>query len=417
MDSSSYEVTRVYNFATDEEGSTQEISCESNGEISNFIVPILIALISGVGIFFNILVIFFIGILREYKKTATNKYVLQLAIADSIFLLQLPFQVSFMLSGKWTYGISWCKLSESIKMMNYYASIMFLTIMSVDRCLAINFPTDDKVAKLRSKTLLTSSILWMMAILSTIDILKFADVQDCSCQIFFPAEGETDYTRLMDELSGMTTDKYDYDIYKDYGNESSTGIEDYNDIWVDDGRSCSYNSPYIPQKFRTWLICNFVLAFLLPLIIICVSYGLIIRRIVRPTVVGEKGKSNKTRKRVTIMVSALVSAFIICWLPYHTFQLARLNDTVMFAETCKIISNFTIVLAYANSAINPFFYIFLGTKFQKRWKIAVRTLSSGFTMKAFSHSNDYTTGTATQRRRSSALSTKSRSFEKGNLRK
>nr|XP_039272555.1 somatostatin receptor type 2-like [Styela clava] len=381
------------------------------GPVIPVAIPIFITLIAAIGLFANTIVIFIVTVLREYTKSVTNIYVLQLAIADFIFLFQLPFQARTMVIGQWTYGVLWCKLSEGIKMLNYYSSIMFLTIMSVDRYLAINFAMNQKVAKVRTKraAFVISSILWILSFVSVVNILIHADVRGCDCQIFFPGvehlhQNITHYLSNVSDLTDYGSSDYsgDYGVV-DYGSNSTFDYDEYLKEILNDDTVCSFAKPQYSQYFKTWIVCNFVLAFAVPLVIICVSYALIIRRILKPMVIGTKSqKSNKTRKRVTIMVTALVSAFIICWLPYHAFHLARLNDVRMFAQACENISNFTIVLAYSNSAINPFFYTFLGTNFRRRWGNAVGKARKGIRQSILSHSGDYTPGSSMKMRRKSS---------------
>ena len=74
-----------------------------------------------------------------------------------------------------------------------------------------------------------------------------------------------------------------------------------------------------------------------------VCYGLIVKRLsetaVRATSVNGQSsqkkkphsRSSKDRKRVTIMCAALVSSFLLCWLPFHAVHLAKfvgINATV-----------------------------------------------------------------------------------------
>ena len=56
------------------------------------------------------------------------RYVLQLAIADSVFLLTLSFKVSEDLHRGWIYPEWMCKAKETILFLNYYASILFLMV-------------------------------------------------------------------------------------------------------------------------------------------------------------------------------------------------------------------------------------------------------------------------------------------------
>jgi len=81
-------------------------------------------------------------------------------------------------------------------------------------------------------------------------------------------------------------------------------------------------------------ICCHLSAFLfLQIMLIC--YGLIIQRLSQSKIrsvsvksIGNQKKkpssrSSKDRKRVTIMCAALVSCFLICWLPFHAIHLAK----------------------------------------------------------------------------------------------
>lgn len=73
-------------------------------------------------------------------------------------------------------------------MLNYYSSISFLMVMSIDRYLAINLAMNQKVRKYRTKlaACIISAFFWIVAFLSVINILIYADVHGCDCQIYFP---------------------------------------------------------------------------------------------------------------------------------------------------------------------------------------------------------------------------------------
>ena len=49
-------------------------------------------------------------------------------------------------------------------------------------------------------------------------------------------------------------------------------------------------------------------------------------------------RSDKDRKRVTIMCATLVSCFVICWLPFHAVHLAKIVGifNVQVRNACKI---------------------------------------------------------------------------------
>ena len=56
------------------------------------------------------------------------RYVVQLSIAGTLFLLTVPFKISESLHDGWIFPEWMCKTNETILFLNYYASILFLTV-------------------------------------------------------------------------------------------------------------------------------------------------------------------------------------------------------------------------------------------------------------------------------------------------
>lgn len=69
--------------------------------------------------------------------------------------------------------------------------------------------------------------------------------------------------------------------------------------------------------------------------------------------------------RLTKMVLALVSVFVVSAAPFHVIQLMNLQvsqPTLTFYLSYYV----SICVSYASSSINPFLYILLSGNFQKR---------------------------------------------------
>ncbi|ETE56604.1 Somatostatin receptor type 1, partial [Ophiophagus hannah] len=80
-------------------------------------------------------------ILRYAKmKTATNIYILNLAIADELLMLSVPFLVTSTLLHHWPFGSLLCRLVLSVDAVNMFTSIYCLTVLSVDRYIAVVHP-------------------------------------------------------------------------------------------------------------------------------------------------------------------------------------------------------------------------------------------------------------------------------------
>jgi hypothetical protein len=99
---------------------------------------------------------------------------------------------------------------------------------------------------------------------------------------------------------------------------------------------------------------------IVPLIIIGILYGLIIRVLRK----NSKGKQvAKGKKRVTKMVSAVISSFVICWTPMQIYLLYTHHNqlTILFAIVAQS-------LVYISSCVNPILYAFLSEPFRKAFK-------------------------------------------------
>lgn len=93
--------------------------------------------------------------LTDYSSmvTCSHIYALHMAIADLILLCLLPFQIvgefvclslqynicqEIKNNETWFFGLIFCKIYRTIKVMNFLVSISFLTLMSIDRYKAIS---------------------------------------------------------------------------------------------------------------------------------------------------------------------------------------------------------------------------------------------------------------------------------------
>ncbi|KAI3354866.1 hypothetical protein L3Q82_004663 [Scortum barcoo] len=98
--------------------------------------PPLFSLIFILGAVGNLLVVWIYTTVRNRLKTMTDVYLLNLAVADLLFLCMLPFWAVDAVKG-WDFGISLCKVVSAIYKINFFSSMFLLTCISVDRYIAI----------------------------------------------------------------------------------------------------------------------------------------------------------------------------------------------------------------------------------------------------------------------------------------
>lgn len=91
------------------------------------------------GTFGNGLVI--TSIVRSSRlRTVTNTYLLNIAIADFLLLLSVPFLIVTVLADGWIFGGTMCKIYFNFIHINQYVSALLLAALSFDRYLAVCHP-------------------------------------------------------------------------------------------------------------------------------------------------------------------------------------------------------------------------------------------------------------------------------------
>ena len=152
-----HSIIPLYNFTTND--SMQYLTCASTqNPTGNLIAMVLYILVCCVGLFGNTLVIY---VVLKFSKmqTVTNRYILNLAIADESFLIGIPFLLTTMYLNEWIFGSFLCKLYMVSTSITQFSSSIFLLIMSADRFIAVCHP----ISSPRFRTQLVSKIVSLLA--------------------------------------------------------------------------------------------------------------------------------------------------------------------------------------------------------------------------------------------------------------
>ncbi|XP_013924142.1 PREDICTED: C-X-C chemokine receptor type 4-B-like [Thamnophis sirtalis] len=136
--------------------------------------PVLFSLVFVVGLVGNSSVLTILGRRRRSWRFADH-YLFQLAVADLLLVLTLPFRAAQMVHG-WSFGESLCKLTEGLTTMNVYTSILLLTYLSIERYFVVAKGAAPTFFVKLSHIYLTSAFFWAVGIaFSTVD-LRFRTV-------------------------------------------------------------------------------------------------------------------------------------------------------------------------------------------------------------------------------------------------
>ena len=113
-----------------------------------YFVPIY-AILFLIGTFGNGLVI--LSIFRASRlRTVTNTYLLNIAIADFLLLLGVPFLIVTIVANGWIFGSILCKMYYNFIHINQYVSSLLLAALSFDRYLAVCHPV--RAIQFRTRT-------------------------------------------------------------------------------------------------------------------------------------------------------------------------------------------------------------------------------------------------------------------------
>ncbi|XP_017538245.1 opioid receptor, delta 1a [Pygocentrus nattereri] len=277
-------------------------------------ITALYSVICVVGLLGNILVMY--GVVRYTKmKTATNIYIFNLALADALATSTLPFQSAKYLMNTWPFGEPLCKLVIAIDYYNMFTSIFTLTMMSVDRYIAVCHPVRALEFRTPVKAKIINVCVWILSSAIGVPIMVMA------------------VTKVTDQGKTICTLKFpDPDWYWD----------------------------------TVTKICVFIFAFVVPVLVITICYGLMILRLRSVRLLSGSKEKDRNMRRITRMVLVVVAAFIICWTPIHIFIIVKTLVEVDQRNPFVIASwHLCIALGYTNSSLNPVLYAFLDENFKR----------------------------------------------------
>ncbi|XP_071360799.1 prostaglandin D2 receptor 2 isoform X2 [Trachinotus anak] len=330
-------------------------------------------LLSCLGIFENALILWVVGF-RLQQRTVAAVWVLNLAMSDFLATLTLPLFTTYLHhSHSWELGNPLCKIQASIFFLNMFVSAFLLAAISLDRLLLVVKPVWSQNHRSVAGAWKVCALGWLWAAINTLPYTLFRSVTKKE------NGGNLCYHNFALILSTKAT------------------LE----------RDCKV-------RHAGTAISKFLLAFLIPLVVIVGSYiqiGLILRnrskrrkhsttRLTDALIVSPKDKAPGTTNTTKItniplkslasrpsltltpttsalttlnqtnqgqlsqsfikMVTFVIAAFALCWAPYHIFCMIEL--IVMYWEkdlrTVEVGLPLATTFAFLNPVLNPILYAF-----------------------------------------------------------
>ncbi|XP_037539801.1 P2Y purinoceptor 1 [Nematolebias whitei] len=248
------------------------------------------------------------SLLHNWKKLGdVNVFILNLGLADILYLLTLPFLVVYYLKGNvWIFGGVFCKVTRFCFNLNLYCSIGFLTCISVYRYLAIVHPMRVMGRITVSHSVIISAMVWILASVQSLP------------DMFFP------------KTSGKKSKCFD-----------STSQE--------------YIEEYLKYSLG-WTLTGFCIPFLITL----GCYGHMICVLRRKRTVDKILKQRSLR-----LLFILILLFSVCYTPHYVLKNVSLYSRVLIKQKIcsywdsRVFSAHQIGrgLVCLNSALNPLVYL------------------------------------------------------------
>lgn len=110
---------------------------------------------------------------RAKRQSVTTLIILNLAVADGSLMALTPFFISYLVSKDWPFGEAMCKILFYLCLLNMYASIHLIMLMSVYRMLAVLWP--QRVARISGRKTVTRvlAVVWVLVMVASIPAIVF----------------------------------------------------------------------------------------------------------------------------------------------------------------------------------------------------------------------------------------------------
>ncbi|XP_062420930.1 chemerin-like receptor 2 [Pungitius pungitius] len=292
-----------------EYGDLEELKVDHRQTETMHIISVVIYIVSFVlGLVGNGTVIWVTAF--KSKKTVNSVWLLNLAMADFVFVLFLPFYINYILKDfHWDFGVVMCKLNSFVSVMNMYASVLFLTVLSVDRYVSLVHLNWSQKYRTMERAWVVCGCIWGLAAAMSCPALIFRDTM-----------------RLHDK------------------------VVCFNNFYTHSRESAAL-------KHIMMVAMRTTVGFVLPFTAICVT-GILL------TIKVNKSGSLVRLSSFSRTVFAVILAFFLCWAPFHTFCLMELSvySPVYLHNILKAGFPLATSLGFFNSCINPLLYMLLGKK-------------------------------------------------------
>ncbi|KAG9333505.1 hypothetical protein JZ751_011480 [Albula glossodonta] len=272
----------------------------------------------------NVTVIWII-LAHRRMRTVTNYFIVNLAFSDvSMAAFNTVFNFVYALHNDWYFGLGYCRFQNFYPITAMFSSIYSMTAIAIDRYMAIIHPLKPRLSS--TSTNIAIAVIWVVAF-----SLAFP-------QCFYSTMETTPLRTVCHvDWPGDTGGKH----------------------------QLSYH------------IALIVLIYLLPLLVMMVTYSIIGQTLWGSEIPGEASEHYqnqiRAKRKVVKMMIAVVVTFALCWLPFHLyFILGSFNEHIYSQKYIQQVYLAIFWLAMSSTMYNPLIYYCLNQRFRSGFRCAFR---------------------------------------------
>lgn len=334
---------------------SEETKAFLQGRLATSFVPTLYTLVFIISVPLNLIaMVMFVHHIRPRKPAVI--YMLNLACADLLFGLLLPFKIAYHYhSNNWIYGSFMCRVVTAAFYCNMYCSVLLMACISIDRFLAVVYPMNSLTWRSPQTASAVCAAMWLLALGGVAPLL----------------------------ISEQTMHLSDLDI---------TTCHDVQDV----------------EKLQAYYLYFFPIYssvfFFVPLIFTVVCYARIIQALAAANV---ENRSRKTR--AVVMAAVVLVVFVVCFAPtnvllmVHYVQLAHKSSDSSYQAYLL-----SVCVGSLSCCLDPVLYYFGSSQCQKQVAALLRCRRP-----AQAESSSGTQSTRTSGRTESSRSCKMESVQSG----
>ncbi|XP_070784677.1 C-C chemokine receptor type 3-like [Enoplosus armatus] len=256
-------------------------------------------------------------IIHRFEKltTVTNILLLNLVVSSLIFMSSLPFMGIYMQLSNWIFGKVMCKIVGSVYYLGFYSSVLFLTLLTFDRHIAVVYSLSASRLRNQSYAVISCAVVWLVSGLA------------CIKQMIL-------HTSFIDFIDNKT-----------YCQEYPGDLPNVN----------------VEQLRTSGFYLQLLLFLIFPLAVIIYCYVRIAITVISSKIV--------TKFKTVRLIFIIVLLFFMCWTPFNIALL--MHDEATTCEEARKRSyalHVTRNIAYIYFCISPIFYTFVGKKFQNYFR-------------------------------------------------